>query len=544
MADRYWVGGSGNWSDDDNHWATTSGGSPANGNLPTSSDDVFIDANSGFGGGGIITLDNEGPNECHDFLSNSGHVFSMIGTSNGLQAYGSVTFEAGLTYSLTEGGGLSLASVDLGETFTTNGVIIDGYLSVQGAGGLYTLQDNLTLSGVFYQENGTFDANDHNVTANNFYFYAETGYTPTVIMGSGTWEATGNDDTSYPWYVEQYSDQVVTITPETSTIKFSDESEFPKTLYFYDDTANETGKTYNNLWLTGAGGFIITGSNTFNDFKVDTPPHTVRLQGGGTQTISTFTVNGSSGNLITINSDPHSGGNMTSISVNNGGSGYAVNNIVFVDYYENGANQAIVRVASVDGGVVTGISIEDDGYGFLETLTNVPTQTVVGVGTGLTINIDSITGYTQHTLSKSSGTVECDYLDISNSNATGGATWYAGSHSVDTTNNDGWIFGDPVTDITPPVITLLGESSIAIQKDFVYTDAGATALDETDGDITENIVTVNPVNTAIVGLYTITYNVQDAAENNATEVTRTVNVFDVSKSTKRMPHRSRSRMRR
>ena len=48
----------------------------------------------------------------------------------------------------------------------------------------------------------------------------------------------------------------------------------------------------------------------------------------------------------------------------------------------------------------------------------------------------------QHTLSKSSGIVNCDYLDLSNSNATGGATWYAGSHSVDTTNNDGWIFED------------------------------------------------------------------------------------------------------
>ena len=49
--------------------------------------------------------------------------------------------------------------------------------------------------------------------------------------------------------------------------------------------------------------------------------------------------------------------------------------------------------------------------------------------------------FDQHTLSKSSGVVNCDYLDLSNSNATGGATWYAGLNSEDTLNNDGWIFG-------------------------------------------------------------------------------------------------------
>ena len=39
--------------------------------------------------------------------------------------------------------------------------------------GTWTLQDNLTITGQFYQENGTFDANDHNITADNFYFYAD-----------------------------------------------------------------------------------------------------------------------------------------------------------------------------------------------------------------------------------------------------------------------------------------------------------------------------------------------------------------------------------
>jgi hypothetical protein len=36
-----------------------------------------------------------------------------------------------------------------------------------------------------------------------------------------------------------------------------------------------------------------------------------------------------------------------------------------------------------------------------------------------------------------------DYLSIKDSNATGGATWYAGANSVDAGNNTGWIFTAP-----------------------------------------------------------------------------------------------------
>jgi len=83
-------------------------------------------------------------------------------------------------------------------------------------------------------------------------------------------------------------------------------------------------------------------------------------------------------------------------------------------------------------------------------------------------------------------------------------------------------------DTTPPVITRLGDVEETIEVGDTYNDAGATALDETDGDITENIVTVNPVNVNVVGVYTVTYNVSDAALNPATEVTRTVNVVDTT----------------
>ena len=57
-----------------------------------------------------------------------------------------------------------------------------------------------------------------------------------------------------------------------------------------------------------------------------------------------------------------------------------------------------------------------------------------------------------------------------------------------------------------------------------YTDAGATAVDNIDGDITANIVTVNSVDVNCVGTYTVTYNVSDAAGNAALKLARTVNI--------------------
>ena len=84
----------------------------------------------------------------------------------------------------------------------------------------------------------------------------------------------------------------------------------------------------------------------------------------------------------------------------------------------------------------------------------------------------------------------------------------------------------PAADTTAPVITLLGSSTVTHAQQATYTDAGATASDDIDGDITADIVTVNPVDVNTVGSYTITYNVDDGAGNSATQVTRTVNVTD------------------
>jgi len=83
-------------------------------------------------------------------------------------------------------------------------------------------------------------------------------------------------------------------------------------------------------------------------------------------------------------------------------------------------------------------------------------------------------------------------------------------------------------DTTPPVIVLIGASSINLLVGDTYNEQGATATDNIDGDLTSSIVIGGSVNTAVAGTYNITYDVSDSAGNAAVQVIRTVNVSDPS----------------
>lgn len=79
-------------------------------------------------------------------------------------------------------------------------------------------------------------------------------------------------------------------------------------------------------------------------------------------------------------------------------------------------------------------------------------------------------------------------------------------------------------DIIPPTLSLTGDGTVSLYVNDTYTDAGATAEDNIDGDLTPNIVVKNNVNVNNAGNYTVTYSVADLAGNNAIEVIRNVNI--------------------
>ena len=89
-----------------------------------------------------------------------------------------------------------------------------------------------------------------------------------------------------------------------------------------------------------------------------------------------------------------------------------------------------------------------------------------------------------------------------------------------------------IVDSTEPVITLLGANPLNLVVGDTYTDPGATAFDNFDGDITANIVVGgDTVSTAAVGTFMVTYDVSDLAGNPATQATRTVIVNAIADTT-------------
>ena len=96
--------------------------------------------------------------------------------------------------------------------------------------------------------------------------------------------------------------------------------------------------------------------------------------------------------------------------------------------------------------------------------------------------------------------------------------WDLGSGNITNT------YGQCGNTCVAPVITLTG-SDVTINNGDTYTDAGATATDNEEGDVSANIVVGgDTVDTSTDGTYTITYDVSDGAGNAATTVSRVVTV--------------------
>jgi hypothetical protein len=102
--------------------------------------------------------------------------------------------------------------------------------------------------------------------------------------------------------------------------------------------------------------------------------------------------------------------------------------------------------------------------------------------------------------------------------------WNDNSSQTGANATDYGIAEIPLTnsDIEAPIITLIGANPLEIYKGATFTDPGATVTDNVDA--TRTITGSGSVDTATVGIYTLTYTATDTAGNLAVPVTRTVNV--------------------
>jgi hypothetical protein len=91
---RYWIGGTGNWSDT-THWSATTGGSGGE-SVPTATDDVYINRDSGFSSGGTLTVDAAA--NCKNFSSAVRNNYTIFGKGDHLTIAGISDIESGLTF--------------------------------------------------------------------------------------------------------------------------------------------------------------------------------------------------------------------------------------------------------------------------------------------------------------------------------------------------------------------------------------------------------------------------------------------------------------
>ena len=191
----------------------------------------------------------------------------------------------GTSSTLVNTGTLTFNSTSSGKTITTNGSQLECSVTFNGIGGAWTLQDytNIGFGKSLTITNGTvtLGAGIDVYSISNAGTFNLSSY-GVRLYGIGTvWSNTG------------------TINAGTSTLTLSEYSATSSSKIFAGG-----GAAYNNIYLTnnGTGVFVIQGNNTFNDFKCDTPPHTIQFTAGSTQTLNTFTVNGTAGNLMTLQS--------------------------------------------------------------------------------------------------------------------------------------------------------------------------------------------------------------------------------------------------
>lgn len=290
MATKYWykaANGSDNWSVASN-WYLGSGGSGGATTVPTSVDDVILDANSGSGTITVAAL-----TQLRSLVA-TGFTGTLAGSS-GLQITGSnsgsqgsgvtILLGSGMTYSFS--GTYTLSSGNGSGSINFNGKThLTGNFLINGATGIWSLAGNFATTGSLTLSTGSFSTNNYNVTCN--LFQGIGALTRTLNLGSSIFTCTSSIGSF--WAATTTG---LTFNPGTSTIRHS------VTSASTTSTFNGGGLTYYNLeFVRGAatGSILINGSNTFFNFinNTSTAAHTLSFQAGTTQTFQNFNVVGAS----------------------------------------------------------------------------------------------------------------------------------------------------------------------------------------------------------------------------------------------------------
>lgn len=288
MANRYWVGGTGAWTDTAK-WSTTSGGA-GGASVPTSADSVFFDANSGSAAYSVsITTTATCGAMTVVAPTGGGTVTFTRTTTNILYCYGSVDFAASVigqmpnaTYFINTNPSTPLV------VNTRNNSFYDIYFQGSGNAQINLASALNAVNGAVYFCTGStgqaITVNTNGWVVNGYKGVIANGTdTVTVNFGSSTIYCGLGSSTGW-----DFRNANLTLNAGTSTVDLATISNAP----FHGG-----GKTYYNARLQMAYACVISGTNTFNKLTLSSGGYqndyrTFIIQND--QTIGTMEFSGSS----------------------------------------------------------------------------------------------------------------------------------------------------------------------------------------------------------------------------------------------------------
>ena len=296
--DRYWVGGTGNWSDTA-HWSTSTGGSGGASAPISSSTNVHFDNLSFTDVGQIVTCNFVSPRPiCNNFDWTGALYTPTFRLGADFDIHGNITLIPNMIWQYNP-----TASMDIygsGTTWNTAGITIQAYMIRVNLGksGSITLASDLTFNGYFIHSNttSTFDTGGYDMTivdGNNYY---GSTIDPYCWLSGGVNNLNDSTITVQTWFRGGG-----TMNAGTSEIRMVNGNS--STYSNYTTLFEGGGKTYNNVVFDFTDVYpedhvgMVSGDNTYNNFTIEDPVGTKRnvVVFNGTHTISgTFSCNGQS----------------------------------------------------------------------------------------------------------------------------------------------------------------------------------------------------------------------------------------------------------
>ena len=188
---RFWVGGTGNWSDPA-HWADSSGGAGGT-RIPLSQDDVFFDSASFTAPGQQVVQDfvTYGRTVSFSGVTNNPTIKAVVGTwtnCGGLILSAAMTFEdSAVTLNGCGGVGSKYQFDGAGKTWAGASLVF------AGTGSTYVLSSALTATAPVFVSDGILDLGGFGITVGSLQV-SGFGFSPVAYFGSSTLVFNGNSN--------------------------------------------------------------------------------------------------------------------------------------------------------------------------------------------------------------------------------------------------------------------------------------------------------------------------------------------------------------